>query len=351
MKRYGNLFDKIVEEQNLALAHQNARKGKTWYKEVGMVDQNAGALLAELRATLVSGQYKTSEYKVFDRACREKIRRIYKLPYYPDRIVHHAILQVILPILVKNLIADTYACVPGRGIHKCAKKIQDILRVDPEAKYCLKMDIRKFYPSIDHEIMKSRVRRIIKCDRTLALLDEIIDSADTGMPIGNYLSQHLANLYLSGFDHWMKEVMQAKHYFRYSDDIVVISGDKSELHRLRNASANYLAKELKLYVKDNWQAFPIDARGIDFLGYRFFSGYTLLRKSIAQRFKQKMRELLKGGANPQAALSSVVSYYGWLCHANTLNLRRKYIDSGIMDVISQACDDLRCKNPLRKMVI
>ena len=128
-------------------------------------------------------------------------------------------------------------------------------------------------------------------------------------------------------------------------------GDKNYLHRLREASANYLAKELKLDVKDNWQVFPIADRGIDFLGYRFYPGYTLLRKSIALKFKRKMRKLQKGNIQPRSALSSVVSYYGWMCHANTLNLRRKYIDSGIMDVISQACDDLRCKNPLRKMVV
>lgn len=351
MKRYGNLFGKIVDKQNLALAHQNARKGKTWYKEVIDVDKDDEALLAKLRTTLMSESFRTSAYDVFDRKCGEKIRRIYKLPYYPDRIVHHAILQVILPALIKNLISDTYACVPGRGIHKCARKIQGILKDDPETMYCLKMDIRKFYPSIDHEIMKSRVRRIIKCDRTLALLDEIIDSADTGMPIGNYLSQHLANLYLSGFDHWMKEAMRVKHYFRYSDDIVVISGDKNYLHRLREASANYLAKELKLDVKDNWQVFPIADRGIDFLGYRFYPGYTLLRKSIALKFKRKMRKLQKGNIQPRSALSSVVSYYGWMCHANTLNLRRKHINSSIIAIISLSCEELKCKNPLRKMVI
>lgn len=351
MKRHGNLFSKIVEEQNLAMAHQNAKRGKCWYQEVRMVDKNADELLIKLRESLVLGKHTTSEYKVFDRTCGEKIRRIYKLPYYPDRIVHHAILQVVLPILVKNLIADTYACVPGRGIHKCARKIQSILRLDADARYCLKMDLRKFYPSIDHEIMKSRLRRIIKCERTLALLDEIIDSADTGMPIGNYLSQHLANLYLSGFDHWMKEAMRVKHYFRYSDDIVIMGKDKGELHRLREASANYLAKELKLDVKDNWQVFPIADRGIDFLGYRFYPGYTLLRKSIALKFKRKMRKLQKGNIQPRSALSSVVSYYGWMCHANTLNLRRKHINSSIIAIISRSSEEMKCKNPLRKMVI
>lgn len=351
MKRKGMLFDLITNEQNLALAHQNARKGKTWYKEVRAVDKDPDYHIQKLRDGLVSGKYKTSQYEIFERKCGEKLRTIYKLPYYPDRIVHHAILQVLLPFLIKNLIADTYACVPGRGIHKCARKIAEILRTERDMEYCLKMDIRKFYPSIDHEIMKGLVRRVLKDKQTLAILDEIIDSADTGMPIGNYLSQHLANLYLSGFDHWMKEVMGVKYYFRYSDDVVIIGKDKGALHSLRKAAADYLAKELKLEVKANWQVFPIASRGIDFLGYRFFPGYTLLRKSIAQKFKQKMRKIAKGDIKPQCALSSFVSYYGWMCHANTLNLRRKHMTDGILDIITKASEELKCKSPIRKMVI
>lgn len=351
MKRIGMLFNRIVDEQNISLAHQNARKGKTWYKEVRAVDKDQNQYIHKLMTTLVSGEYKTSQYKIFERKCGDKLRTIYKLPYYPDRIVHHAILQVILPCLIKNLIADTYACIPGRGIHKCAKKLAEVLRNNRNLKYCLKMDISKFYPSIDHEIMKRSIRRIIKCKRTLGLLDEIIDSTNTGMPIGNYLSQHLANLYLSGFDHWIKEEKGIKHYFRYSDDLVIIGNNKEGLHSLRIEICEYLSKELKLTIKNNWQVFPIEFRGIDFLGYRFYPGYTLLRKSIALKFKRKMRKLSKGDTKHQAALSSIVSYYGWLCHANTLNLRRKYITDKIIDIVNTASEELKCKSPIRKMVI
>jgi retron-type reverse transcriptase len=351
MKRYGNLFDKIVDIDNLYLAHQSARKGKTWYKEVQYVDRTLNDRITELHTILSDGSYETSKYEIFERKCGTKLREIYKLPYYPDRIVHHAILQVILPILVNNLIADTYACVPGRGIHKCAKKIQGILRLNPEIKYCLKMDIRKFYPSIDHKILEGRVRRLIKCPRTLSLLDGIIESTDSGVPIGNYLSQHLANLYLSGFDHWLKEEKGIKHYFRYSDDLVILASDKPSLHILHKDVEKYLKEELKLEVKDNWQVFPIANRGIDFLGYRFYPGYTLLRKSIAIRFKRRMREILKGNMGAQAVLSSFVSYYGWMCHANTLNLRRRHITDGIKDKMIEASEELKCKNPIRKMVI
>lgn len=351
MKRIGNLFSQIVDMDNLYLAHHNAKKGKAWYKEVRQVDVDVSSKLVSLQELLKNGEYKTSKYEIFTRQCGQKARVIYKLPYYPDRIVHHAILQVILPIMVKNLIADTYACVPGRGIHKCANKIKNVLRKHDDIKYCLKMDIRKFYPSIDHEIMKAKTSRLIKCKDTLGLLAEVIDSADTGMPIGNYLSQHLANLYLSGFDHWVKEDKRIKYYFRYSDDIVILGKSKGQLHELRKEIECYLQSELKLSVEGKWQVFPIAARGIDFLGYRFYPGYTLLRKSIAKRFKRRMKSITAGKLTRKGNVSSIASYYGWMCHANTLNLRRKHITSKVINIVERSCEELGCKSPIRKMVV
>ncbi|MDD3535177.1 MAG: reverse transcriptase/maturase family protein [Candidatus Cloacimonetes bacterium] len=342
---------KIADIENLWLAHENARKGKGWYREVRAVDGARDQYLENLRTMLILGKYITSPYVQQERRCGSKIRQIYKLPYYPDRIVHHAILQITLPIFVKNLIADTYACVPGRGIHSCAKKLSRVLRTAPDARYCLKMDIKKFYPSVNHDILKSLVRRLIKCKPTLALIDEIIESAESGLPIGNYLSQHLANLYLSGFDHWLKEEKRIKHYYRYCDDLVILGSDKDELHKLRKEIVSFLLRKLKLSVNNNWQVFPISIRGIDFLGYRFFSGYTLLRKSIALNFKRKMKLIASGKMSAKAVVSSFVSYYGWLCHANTLRLRRKHITDGVKNKIINSCKELKCKNPMYKMTM
>ena len=129
----------------------------------------------------------------------------------------------------KIFIAHTYACRKNKGIHKAAQDIKKVLRKDVvNTQYCLKLDIKKFYPSIDHEILKSIVRRKIKDTKVLKLLDEIIDSAP-GVPIGNYLSQYFANLYLAYFDHWIKECKKIKYYFRYADDIVIFSKNKESL--------------------------------------------------------------------------------------------------------------------------
>lgn len=347
MKRYGNLYEKIIDEDNLMLAHSNARKGKVWYRDVRRVDMDVADYIGRLHIMLAEGSYKTSGYTVFERVCRGKKRLIYKLPYYPDRIVHHAIMQVLGGIWTKTLIADTYACVKGRGIHKAVKKLKKVLR-EGEGLYCLKLDICKFYPSVDHKILKQIIRRKIKCKRTLDLLDEIIDSADKGIPIGNYVSQHLANLYLSGFDHWIKEVIRMQHYFRYSDDIVVLHPDKAFLHQLRKQIASYLQTYLRLDVKANWQVFPVDKRGIDFLGYRFFPGYTLVRKSIVKSFAKAVNMLKTGRMTGIRALSSIMSYYGWMMPANTLNLLKKYIDEDLQELMNTICNCEGIVNPLRR---
>lgn len=212
MKRHGNLFDKICSMENLILADANARKGKSKKWGVKVFDRNKEENLKRLLKQLSDGTFRTSQYKTMV-IHEPKERVIYKLPYYPDRIVHHAIMNVLEPILVGSMTTDTYANIKGRGIHACAEKVRHALYIDPEGtRYCLKIDIRKYYPSIDHEKLKTEVRRIIKDERVLALIFEIIDSG-AGLPIGNYLSQYLANVMLSRFDHRIKEVHGVRYYF------------------------------------------------------------------------------------------------------------------------------------------
>ncbi|MDR1338620.1 MAG: RNA-directed DNA polymerase, partial [Prevotellaceae bacterium] len=181
-----------------------------------------GYNLLKLHETLKAGSFRTSKYTTFT-IYEPKEREIFRLPYYPDRIVHHAVMNILEPVWLSIFTADTYSCIKYRGIHATAGKVKKALKDVEGTAYCLKLDIRKFYPSIDHDILKQIIRRKIKDIRLLALLDEIIDSAD-GVPIGNYLSQYFANLYLAYFDHYIKETEQVKYYFRYADDIVILHG-------------------------------------------------------------------------------------------------------------------------------
>ena len=382
MKNTGDLFSKICDMDNLKKAHKNAKKGKGWYQEVKQVDQNLEKALLHLQDSLIEHTYKTSKYKIFYKKEGKKEREIYKLPYYPDRICQWAILQVIEPYLLKTMITDTYSAIPKRGIQpiindlrgytKVIKKngevigkrwVKSILVSDPEnTKYCLKMDVRKYYPSILHDILKQRYRELFKDKELIWLLDEIIDSISTcpateenleilqrlgvyanvlisddgreyvdgvGIPIGNYLSQYSGNYNLSPLGHWLKEEKKVKYLYFYMDDIVILGGSKEELHKLKREIDEFMAVNLKQVLKSNWQVFPSKVRGIDFVGYRFFGEYTLLRKSTCKTFKRKMLAIsAKRENNMKPTYSewcSFNSYKGWLKWCDSYRLYQKYI--------------------------
>lgn len=316
MKRYNNLYDIICSIENLHWADQIARKGKA--KQYGVIshDKNRDANIIALREMLICQTYKTSAYTTF-KIYEPKERLVYALPFFPDRIAHHAIMNVLKPIFCNTFTADTYSCIEGKGIHGAVRNMKSALKDVEGTQYCLKMDIRKFYPSISHPILKQLLRRKIKDVRTLWLLDEIIDSAD-GVPIGNYLSQYFANFYLSGFDHWLKEVKKVKYYFRYADDLVILAPDKESLHQLRRDIQEYLRTKLRLEVKGNYQVFPVSDRGIDFVGYVFYHTHVRLRKSIKQNFAR----MLVIRKNP----ASLAAYNGWLKHCNSINLQNKLLN-------------------------
>lgn len=314
MKRHRNLYQDIISIENLMLADSIAQKGKL--RQPGVIAHNANRAIniSALHEILKVKEFRTSEYVTF-KVFEPKERIVYRLPYFPDRILHHAIMNILEPIFVESFTADTYSCIKGRGLHSASTKLKAILKDKSAPRYCLKLDIKKFYPSVDHEALKFMLRRKFKDVDLLNMLDEIIESA-IGLPIGNYLSQYFSNFYLTGFDHWIKESKKVKYYFRYADDIIILANDKADLNTLLFEIKAYLFG-LKLEVKDNWQIFPIEKRGIDFLGYRFYHTHTLLRKSIKKNFASKVKK----GANKQ----TIASYLGWAKHANTAHLIKRLL--------------------------
>jgi len=317
MKRIGNLYHKITSFDNLRLADQKARKGKLKQYGVKLFDRNPEGNFMILQDMLENKSYTTSAYDIFT-VYEPKERLVYRLPYFPDRIAHHAIMNVLEPVFVATFTADTYSCIKKRGIHACARAVKKALKDVPGTTYCLKLDIKKFYPSIDHDTLKQLLNKKFKDRELLWLLGEIIDSAP-GLPIGNYLSQYLANFYLSYFDHWMKEQQQVKYYLRYADNLVILAPDKAYLHELLKTIKNYLKVHLKLEVKENHQVFPVHSRGIDFVGYKFYHTHVMLRKSIKKNFARMLKK------NPNEA--SIASYNGWAKHANTKHLIKQLIQN------------------------
>lgn len=259
MKRIGNLFNRIISYENLVRAEKKARLGKTKRYGVKKFDRNPHENLVRLQKALIEDTYRTSEYCVYtiiaDRGNKEK--EIYRLPYYPDRIVHHAIMNVIEPYLVNRFTADTFNCLKGKGL-----------------------------------------------------------------PIGNYISQFAANLNLTWFDRWIKQVLKIKYYYRYCDDIVILHPDKDYLRYCLQEIEKYLADNLKLKVKRNWQIFPVEARGIDFIGYVFYHGHTLLRKDIKKKFIYKL-----GYKSKNKRLTSLAAYWGWCKYGNCHNLWYRFTRS------------------------
>lgn len=315
MKRIGNLYNKITSIENITASELNARKGKSNQYGVQVFDKNKDENILLLQKMLIDKTYSTSKYTTF-KVYEPKERIVFKLPYFPDRIAHHAIMSILEPIFSKWFTNDTYSSIKGKGIHNASTNLKKALQDQNGTAYCLKLDIVKFYPNVNHDILKQLLLKKIKDQDLLWLLDEIINSAD-GLPIGNYLSQYFANYYLTYFDHWIKEDLQIKYYFRYADDIVILSNSKAHLHDVLFKIRTYLNDNLKLQIKSNYQVFPVKSRGIDFVGYVHFHTHTRLRKSIKKRFAKAISK------NKNKA--TINAYKGWTIHADTKNLIKKLL--------------------------
>ncbi len=356
MKRIGNLYDKIISYENLWLADEKARHGKPYSYGIRKHDKHREDNLLRLQQELKEHTYHTSPYQIFT-ICEPKERLIYKLPYYPDRIVHHAIMNVLEPIFVSYFTHNTFSCIKGRGIEGCARSVEKHIRkYAGRPLYCLKIDIRKFYPTINHEALKKIVRRKLKDKDVLWLIDEIIDSVngtpdplDTSkkvfgrsLPIGNYLSQYLANIVLAPFMHHINEV-EHLDVDEYADDIVFYSDSKEKLRDVFFRYVKpYIEEKLHMQVKDNYQIFPIaknnkdkHGRALDYVGYKFYRQQKLLRKSIKKNLCRKVAKINKYDPLPsrKAYKQKISPWLGWAQHSDSRHLLQTIIKKEYQDGI------------------
>ncbi|MCZ0862248.1 reverse transcriptase/maturase family protein [Methanocorpusculum vombati] len=340
MKRVNHIFPLFVDFENLKRAHLESSKGKHHYRAVAKFEENKDANLAELQTELLFGTYTTGKYRTKTIEERGKQRLIYILPYR-DRVVQRALGFVVEPVVMRHLTADTHATIKDRGIHSALRQVCRYLNSDPAGTaYCLKIDVHHYFPSIDHDIIKGQFRRLIKDKRILRIIDNIIDSVppDEGLPIGNYFSQLAANLYLSDFDHFVKEYLKVRYYIRYMDDMVFFASSAAELRRVFRQADWYLTSRLHLSIKDNWQIFPLKARPLDFVGYRTTPGNVILRKSTFKRLRRRCLDVRKhckyGEDLTYNQYCSVNSFKGWSMWGNDSTIRRKYYQP-IQPVLSE----------------
>ena len=352
MKRLGDLWRQVVGFDNLLRAFRKARRGKRRRPPVAGFELNLEKELLVLQRDLVCGDYRPGEYRLF--SIYERKPRLIAAAPFRDRVVHHALLNVIEPPIDRRFIADSYACRTGKGVHAAVARYQTWAR---HHAYALKMDVARYFPTIDHDRLKDKLRRLIKDQEVLALLDRIIDSGPpattdeplvyfpgddlftplqrrVGLPIGNLTSQFFANLYLDGFDHWVKEDLRAGPYLRYVDDMVVLGDDKGRLAECRARVREALGLERLRLHPDKAHIVPV-AGGLDLLGYRVFPGQRRLRNDNGWRFVRKLRRFAKayarGRLNREDFDPAVQSWIGHAGHADTLGLRDAFF-SGIVFV-------------------
>lgn len=291
------LFEELVSGKNINLAYKKAIKNKRFRPDVLKFYHNHEMRLVDMMYKLSTKTYIHSGY--FSFIVNDSKKRIIWAAQFPDRIIHHALCNIIEPIFEKSFIFDSYACRKEKGAQKAILRCQKFIRTSggggnlkEKRIYCFKGDIQKYFDSIDRKILKQIIQKKIKSPGLLWLINLIIDShlGERGMPIGNLTSQLFANIYLNELDHFVKDYLGVKCYVRYMDDFVILDTDKNKLFELRDLIKNFLNEKLnlKLHPKKS-EYFPIE-KGIDFLGYTVFWNYITLRKSTVKRFKKRLKK-------------------------------------------------------------
>lgn len=322
MKKHKNLLEKTAEFENLYNAYLKARRGKNEIKEVASFTYALENELFNLQDELVNGTYKTGKYHNFV-LYEPKKRLISALPFR-DRIVHHAVCNVISPIFETTFIHDSYACRKNKGTHKGIARLQKFIAKTPSF-YCLKCDVSKYFQSVDNAVLKQLLRKKIADKKMLDVLDGIIDSFAEGIPIGNLTSQLFANIFLTDLDNYAKHALKAEYYIRYMDDFIILDSSKKNLHEMKSKIALFLASmNLQLHPKKA-VIFPAK-QGIDFLGYVVYEHHKKARKSTVKRFikrvKQKISQYNAHSISFEKLLESFNSWNAYLGHADTFSLKK-----------------------------
>jgi len=334
MKRVGYIYEDIISVENCKLAILNAAKGKKRRKNVINILNNVDRYAVDLSERLQRLDFLSPYHKkTIKDGLSGKIREVEIPNFYPDQCGHHAIIQVLQPIIMKSSYYWSCANIPKRGLDHASKIVSRATIKDTRhCKYCVKCDIRKFYPSVSHDVMKKRFREKIKDEKALAIIFTVIDSTK-GISIGNYTSPWFAELLLQPFDHFVKEKLGIRYYIRYADDIVLIDNNKRKMRRALQAIIEFI-KGLQLEIKSNYQLFKVlrgkSGRKIDFVGKCFAVGYTTIRKRRALAFMRQSRLIQKlqnrKAPIPYTVAASFLSRSSCLLHTNSFGLRLKYYE-------------------------
>jgi retron-type reverse transcriptase len=325
-KSYSHLWERIIDFENLYHAFRGASAGKRYRWESLKFKTNLEESLITLQNELIWDEYKPEPYRQF--IIKEPKQRLISAPTFRDRVVHHALCQIIDPVFENRFVYETFACRRGKGTHAAVYHAQKCTRAAQRkwvGYYVLKCDIKSFFPSVDHEVLKEILKRYISDKKTMNLIGIIIRSYesynqdDIGIPIGALTSQLFANIYLDPFDHFIKEVCHVQFYTRYMDDFIILHNDKQYLQELLCKIEDYIHDRLKMNLNPKTGIFP-GKNGIDFCGYRIWPSHIKPRKSTVKRAKKRLRKMARiYQTNPEImehAKASIMSFLGYIRHCS-----------------------------------
>ena len=324
------LLEAMGDYGNVQKAYNKARKCKRHRKDVLIFTKDKEENLDKVREDIINLAYEPSKYHYF-KVYEPKERQIMALPFY-DRVVQHAINNVLEPIFDKRFISQSYACRKGKGMHAASDTLKEWLyewnKYHPDQPlYAIKADIHHYFQSIDHAVLKTEIRKVIKDAGVLALLDRIIDHNGNmpdgvGIPVGNLTSQLFANIYLDALDQFIKHELGVEAYIRYMDDFVILSPDKEQLRNWLARIEQFLREELKLEF--NPKTTMLAAKnGIDFVGYKHRATHRKVRKDSIKRIKRTIKKCESGKITKEQLQKSIQSWTGHAGHADSYNLRKK----------------------------
>lgn len=308
MKRIKNIWYRKLRFDLFLEAEKRASKNKKNRREVILFERNLEENILSIMDRIEKNSYSFGPYTSFV-ILEPKKRVIRKLPFV-DRIVHQWYVEEFLkPYFVPSFIFDSYACLEGKGVLKAVRRVQYFLRKNRD-NYVLKMDIHKYFDSVDQDVLFSIMKRKIKDDKLLSFTRKLIyENNDCGLPIGNYTSQFFGNIYLNELDYYIKKELKIKYYVRYLDDFILFASSKDEAKRLFHLIELFLKEKLHLSLNPK-SNYGISKRGILFLGYKIYPNYLLIQRKMMKRIKKRMPLNFK----------SIASYKGLLSHSASRNI-------------------------------
>lgn len=328
MKRIGYIYEKIIDVKNIELAIINACEHKTKKGFIRKLLDNTNIYAEKIRNLLISGNYKPTIVDHVKKRDTGKERDIAIPKFYPDQIIHWAVCLQLNEVFMKGMYQFNCGSVPGRGVMYAKNYIERAYRKLNDVKsYTSQLDIKKYFRNISHSKLEELFAKRIKDKKVLNLIHTILDCGETGLPIGFYTSQWFANFYFMEVDHYIKEQLKIKYYVRYADDMVMVDVNKKKIHKAIRALQLYLDKNNYLVkIKDNWQVWKTFTRPLNFLGYKFYKDYTILRLPILKKLKRQIRRVKKDGTLRIVRATKISSYIGWLKHTdNSKSFYLKYI--------------------------